>query len=260
MLVDLAYDNPVPQNFGDKDITDARYVRVRMQHSFLEVPQNDYQPRRDDPRVGYFGAEVDDLTSLSYTPYKDFISRWYLKKKDPNATVSEPVEPIVFWIENTTPVEVRPIIKEAGEKWNEAFEKAGFKNAIVMKEMPDTATWDPADIRYNVIRWVTSPYPSYGAIGPSFFNPVTGQILGADITIEWKTGVGIQTLDDLYNDGSTSNTIMPWEPSANNIQPQNSAALFDKKHLATCTLAQELTRQYQAGVSAIETLYDDAPG
>ncbi len=260
MLVDLAYDNPVPQNFGDKDITDARYVRVRMQHSFLEVPQNDYQPRRDDPRVGYFGAEVDDLTSLSYTPYKDFISRWYLKKKDPNATVSEPVEPIVFWIENTTPVEVRPIIKEAGEKWNEAFEKAGFKNAIVMKEMPDTATWDPADIRYNVIRWVTSPYPSYGAIGPSFFNPVTGQILGADITIEWKTGVGIQTLDDLYNDGGTSNTIMPWKPSSNNIQPQNSAALFDKKHLATCTLAQELTHQYQAGVSAIETLYDDAPG
>jgi hypothetical protein len=257
VLVDLAYDNPMPMNFGDKDITDARYVSVRMQHSFLEVPQNDYQPRRDDPRVGYFGAEVDDLTSLSYTPYKDFISRWYLKKKDPSAAVSEPVEPIVFWIENTTPVELRPIIKEAGEKWNEAFEKAGFKNAIVMKEMPDTATWDPADIRYNVIRWVSSPTPSYGAIGPSFFNPLTGQILGADITIEWKTGSGIQTQDELYNNGSTGYTAMPWEKPADKDETKNLLNPFRKNQWAVCNLAQEMAMQYQSGISAIETLDND---
>src|SRR5690606_8505283 len=150
IVVRLAYDNPMPMNGGGKDITDARYVTVRMQHSFLEVPQNNYRPRRDDPQVGYFGAQVDDLTSLSPTPYRDFISRWYLEKKDPNAKLSEPVEPIVFWIENTTPLEYRPIIKEAGEKWNEAFEAAGFKNAVVMKQMPDDADWDPADIAYNV--------------------------------------------------------------------------------------------------------------
>ncbi|RQP16056.1 MAG: DUF5117 domain-containing protein, partial [Parapedobacter sp.] len=153
IVVRLAYDNPMPMNGGGKDITDARYVTVRMQHSFLEVPQNNYRPRRDDPRVGYFGAEVDDLTSISPAPYRDFISRWHLEKKNPNAKISEPVEPIVFWIENTTPIEYRPIIKEAGEKWNEAFEAAGFKNAVVMKEMPDDADWDPADIAYNVIRW-----------------------------------------------------------------------------------------------------------
>jgi hypothetical protein len=255
VLVDLAYDNPMPLNFGDKDITDARYVSVRMQHTFLEVPQNDYRPRRDDPRVGYFGAEVDDLTSLSYTPYKDFISRWYLKKKDPNAAVSEPVEPIVFWIENTTPVELRPIIKEAGEKWNEAFEKAGFKNAIVMKEMPDRATWDPADIRYNVIRWVSSPNPPYGAIGPSFFNPLTGQILGADITIEWKTGSGIQNLDELYNNGNSSYMAMPWEKSSN--QEQNLQTPFGKNQWSVCNFAQEMAMQFQSGISAIETLDND---
>jgi hypothetical protein len=178
VVVELAYDNPAPFNRGGRDVTDARYNRVKIQHSFIAVPQNNFKPRRDDPRVGYFGSQVDDLTSIKPTPYKDFINRWHLQKKDPNAAISEPVEPIVWWIENTTPVELRPIVKEAGEKWNEAFEKAGFKNAVVMKQMPDDADWDPADIRYNVIRWVSSANPPYGAIGPSFTNPLTGQILG----------------------------------------------------------------------------------
>jgi hypothetical protein len=259
VLVDLAYDNPMPYNGGGKDITDARYVRVKMQHSFLELPQNDFRQRKDDPRVGYFGSEVDDLTSLSPTPYKDFINRWYLKKKDPSAALSEPVEPIVFWIENTTPVELRPIIKEAGEKWNEAFEKAGFKNAVVMKEMPDTATWDPADIAYNVIRWVSSAYPSYGAIGPSFTNPLTGQILGADITVEWKSGAGTPILDDLYN-GGVSTLSMPWENPAEAIKPaQHLHFGFNKNHLANCAMAQELSAQFQTGIAAVETLDDNAP-
>ncbi|MES2455116.1 MAG: zinc-dependent metalloprotease [Bacteroidota bacterium] len=257
VVVDLAYDNPMPMNGGGKDITDARYVRVKMQHSFLEVPNNDFRARRDDPRVGYFGAEVDDLTSVSPTPYKDFISRWYLKKKDPSAKLSEPVEPITFWIENTTPVEYRAIIKEAGEKWNEAFEKAGFKNAVVMKQMPDDAKWDPADISYNVIRWVSSAYPSYGAIGPSFFNPLTGQILGADITVEWKSGAGTPVLDDLYNGGNAA-VSLPWENPVAAAAPQHQHG-FDKKHMATCMMAQELSLQYQAGLTAIEALDADAP-
>lgn len=254
--VDLAYDNPMPLNGGGKDITDARYVRVKMQHSFLEVPQNDFRPRRDDPRVGYFGAEVDDLTSVTATPYKDFISRWYLKKKNPNAKLSEPVEPLVFWIENTTPVEYRSIIKEAGEKWNEAFEKAGYKNAVVMKQMPDDATWDPADIAYNVIRWVSSAYPSYGAIGPSFYNPLTGQILGTDITVEWKSGAGVATQDELYNAGPSTAMQLPWEnPVQALAQTQQGAQhKYGKNHMASCALAHELSMQYQAGLSAIEVL------
>jgi hypothetical protein len=230
-----------------------------MQHSFLEVPKNDFRPRRDDPRVGYFGSEVDNLTSLSPTPYKDFISRWNLKKKDPSAALSEPVEPIVFWIENTTPLEYRPIIKEAGEKWNEAFEKAGFKNAVVMKQMPDTATWDPADISYNVIRWVSSAYPSYGAIGPSFYNPLTGQILGADITVEWRSGAGTVVTDDLFNGGNSA-LKLPWENPAEAVAGKSAQMNgFDKNHMASCALAQELSLQYQAGLTAIEALDTDMP-
>lgn len=261
VVVDLAYDNPMPFNGGGKDITDARYVRVKMQHSFLEVPQNDFRPRRDDPRVGYFGAEVDNLTSIEATPYKDFISRWYLKKKNPNAKLSEPVEPIVFWIENTTPIEYRSIVKEAGEKWNEAFEKAGFKNAVVMKQMPDNANWDPSDISYNVIRWVSSAYPSYGAIGPSFFNPLTGQILGADITVEWKSGAGTAVQDDLYNGGLSMAMTLPWENPVEALALTQQGAInkYSKNHMASCALAHELSMQYQTGLAAIEVLDANVP-
>jgi hypothetical protein len=112
IVVDLAYDNPAPLINGGSAIADNRYVRVRMQHSLIEMPKNDFRPRRDDPRVGYFMQQVNDQTSISPTPYKDMITRWHLVKKDPNAAISEPVEPIVYWIENTTPVEYRQIIKE----------------------------------------------------------------------------------------------------------------------------------------------------
>jgi Met-zincin/Domain of unknown function (DUF5117) len=196
VIVELAFDNPSPVNMGGKEITDARYNRIRFQHSFIEMPVNDYRPRRDDPRVGFFTQEINDQTSKSVTPYHDLINRWYLKKKDPAAALSEPVEPIVWWVENTTPVELRQIIFDAGLKWNAAFEKAGFKNAVVMKMMPDTATWDPADISYNVIRWVSSDL-GY-AIGPSFVNPRTGQILGADITVDWVFVPGLAMEESLY--------------------------------------------------------------
>lgn len=135
------------------------------------------------------------------------IHRWNLVKKDPTATISEPVEPITWWIENTTPKEFRPIIKEAGERWNLAFENAGFKNAVIINEQPDDATWDAGDIRYNVLRWTSSPNPPFGGYGPSFVNPRTGQIMGADIMLEYifvtnrlkqeklfnAAGLGIQT-------------------------------------------------------------------
>lgn len=195
-VVDLAFENSTPRNGGGASVTDARYISVKMQHSILEVPENDYKPRYDDPRVGYFNQQVDDMTSYSSTPYKDVINRWHLVKKDPNAEMSEPVEPIVWWIENTTPVEWRQTIMDAGNKWNEAFEAAGFQNAVVMKQMPDDAEWDPADIRYNVIRWVSSNL-GY-AIGPSFVNPRTGQILGSDITIDFGIMNGATRTSEIY--------------------------------------------------------------
>lgn len=238
IIVDLAYDNPAPYNSGTTDITDARYVRVRMQHSLIAMPENDFRSRRDDPRVGFFSQFINDQTSISTVPYKDIIHRWHLKKKDPNAAVSEPVEPIIYWIENTTPLEYRQIIIDAGLKWNEAFEKAGFKNAVQMKIMPDDAEWDPADIRYNVIRWVSSASPTYGAIGPSFVNPKTGQIIGADITIEWFSGSATPIFDELFKGfAATGNLQYPG---------------MDPQHEANCSLANELKGQLLTGMTVLD--------
>ncbi len=233
VIVSLAYDNPAPLNGGDKSITDARYVRVKMQHSFIEMPKNDYKQRFDDPRVGYFSQELDNMTSSRVINFHDMINRWYLVKKDPSAALSEPVEPIVWWVENTTPVELRQIILDAGNKWNEAFEKAGFKNAVVMKMMPDNADWDPADIRYNVIRWVSSNL-GY-AIGPSFVNPRTGQILGADITIDYGFMAGTMAEQDIY--GTAGMFGMETETNP----------LLNRKNLMSCSIGKGLAMQYSAG-------------
>ncbi|MEP6846793.1 MAG: zinc-dependent metalloprotease [Panacibacter sp.] len=232
VIVSLAYDNPAPLNYGDKSITDARYVRVKMQHSFIAMPKNDYKPRFDDSRVGFFTQEQDDMTSTSAVNFHDMIIRWNLVKKDPSAALSEPVEPIVWWVENTTPVELRQIILDAGNKWNKAFEKAGFKNAVVMKMMPDTATWDPADIRYNVIRWVSSNL-GY-AIGPCFVNPRTGQILGADITIDYGFMGGIMGEQDLFRPTGYSGF-------------SNQQETDIQKNFMNCGIAKGLAMQYAAG-------------
>jgi hypothetical protein len=185
VVVEYVYDNPSPVVRSGGHAADDRSVSIKLQHSIIEMPQNNFKPRFDDPRVGYFITQKNDMTSTSATPYHDFIHRWHLEKKDKNAELSEPVEPIVWWIENTTPHEFRDIIAEAVLKWNEAFEKAGFKNAIQVKVQPDDADWDAGDIRYNVLRWTSSPQPPFGGYGPSFVNPRTGQILGADVMLEY---------------------------------------------------------------------------
>ncbi|MFT5969729.1 MAG: hypothetical protein ACI8ZO_000225 [Flavobacteriales bacterium] len=185
VIVEYVYENKAPKNYGGQAVTDARYVTVKLQHSFIAVPENNFVPRRDDPRVGYFMTQVNDMTTFKSHNYKDMIHRWNLVKKNPSDAISEPVEPIKWWIENTTPLEYRQIIKDGIESWNTSFEKAGFKNAMVAEIQPDDADWDAGDIRYNVIRWTSSPRPPFGGYGPSFVNPRTGQILGADIMIEF---------------------------------------------------------------------------
>ncbi len=152
-------------------------------YSLSQLTQTDYKPRLADDRVGYFQTIYQDYTHLdSETPYVRYVSRWNLQKSDPKAPLSPPKEPIVFWMENTIPVEYRPYVEKGILAWNKAFEKAGFKDAVVVKQMPDTASWDPADIRYNTVRWMLYPGGTY-AVGPSRTNPFTGQIYDADIRV-----------------------------------------------------------------------------
>lgn len=198
--VTYVYYNGTPKNGGSSAVTDARSIAIGYQHSIIAMPENNFKPRKDDARIGYFSTQVDDMTSFENAPYRDVIHRWHLEKKDPGAELSEPVEPIVWWIENTTPHEFRDIIKDGVERWNLAFEKAGFKNAVVVKVQPDDADWDAGDIRYNVLRWTSSPTPPFGGYGPSFVNPLTGQILGADIMLEFAAIKGRLFREDVFSE------------------------------------------------------------
>ncbi len=204
IIVEYVYESQHASGSVSGAVTDGRAVTIAFQHTLIEMPENDYEPRADDPRVGYFTTQVDDQVSTSATPYRDMIHRWHLVKKDPDAELSEPVEPIVWWIENTTPYEFRETIKEATLAWNEAFEAAGFKNAIQVKVQPDDADWEAGDIRYYVLRWTSSPVPPFGGYGPSFVNPRTGQILGADIMLEWVFFTNRLREEDLFTEGSFS--------------------------------------------------------
>ena len=206
VIVEFNYDNPSPVNRGGISVTDARSNGIVVQHSFIAMPEeNGFTMRRDDPRIGYFGQTVTNLTSTSPTPYNDVINRWNLVKKNPTAAMSEPVEPIVWWIENTTPVEFRETIANATLAWNEAFEAAGFQNAIEVRVQPDTADWDAGDIRYNVLRWTSSPQAPFGGYGPSFTNPRTGQILGADVMLEFGFFRGRLAEEDLFTEEAMYN-------------------------------------------------------
>lgn len=183
--VEYVYSSPSVLNNGSSAVADGRNVSIKVFQSLMAMPENNYQVRYDDPRVGYFTTEIDDKTTTNSIDYKDLIHRWHLVKKDPKAAISEPVEPIIWWIENSTPLEWRETIKEGVLQWNVAFEKAGFKNAMVVKVQPDDADWDAGDLKHNVLRWTSSPEPPFGGYGPSFVNPRTGQILGADIMLEF---------------------------------------------------------------------------
>ncbi len=207
--VEYVYSSPSVLNGGSEAVTDGRNVSIKVYHSIIAMPSNDYEIRLDDPRVGYFTTQVNDQTSTGSAPYRDLVHRWNLQKKDPEAAISEPVEPITWWMENSTPVEWRETITQGVLEWNKAFEKAGFKNAMVVKMQPDDADWDAGDIRYNVLRWTSSPNPPFGGYGPSFVNPRTGQILGADIMLEYVHFTNRVMYDKLFDLASPAAEFNP---------------------------------------------------
>ncbi len=209
--IEYVYSKPSVLNGGSRAVTDGRNVSIKVFHSLIAMPDNDYEIRLDDPRVGYFTTQVNDQTATTSTPYRDLVHRWNLKKKDPNAAISEPVKPITWWMENTTPIEWRETIKQGVLEWNKAFEKAGFKNAMVVKMQPDDATWDAGDINYNVLRWTSSPNPPFGGYGPSFVNPRTGEILGADIMLEYVHFTNRVMYDKLFDLASHDAAFDPKE-------------------------------------------------
>ena len=239
VIVNYVYESKYPTTRGGNAITDSRSVSIIVQHSLIKMPDTNYRPRLDDTRVGFFTTQSNHMTSIDQVNYRDFINRWRLEKKDPDEHLSEPIKPITFWIENTTPIELRNIIKDGVESWNIAFEKAGFKNAIQVKVQPDTADWDAGDIRYNVLRWTSSPNPPWGGYGPSFVNPRTGEILGADIMLEWTYITNRIVAKDLFVETET----YQHDHNHNNCYAakyQQIENFFGKNYIKSFNLSNEL--------------------
>ncbi|CAL1151119.1 unnamed protein product [Cladocopium goreaui] len=173
-------------------VPDSRAATINVHYSISKLPKTDYRPREADDRIGYFLSAVKDFSKKDADDrFRRYITRWNLQKEDPSADVSNPKEPIKFWLEKTVPFKYRKPIRDGIEEWNKAFEKAGFYNAINVEQQPKDADWDPGDINYNTFRWITSG--AGFAMGPSRVNPTTGEILDADIIFDadflqyWKT-------------------------------------------------------------------------
>ena len=181
--VTFAFENsmPNPDAFSVSAVTDPRYLSVTGRHIFIKMPDDRFEPRVNDHRIGYFVNKSTDLTSYDNFPNFALINKWRLIKKNPDAEMSEPEEPIVFWVENTTPKEIIPAVIAGIENWNIAFEEAGFINAVVAKIQPEDAEWDAADYDYNVVRWSSEPDGNLLGIGPSVTNPLTGEIISGDV-------------------------------------------------------------------------------
>ena len=241
---EYVYKNPSVLNSGSSAIQDGRNVSIKVFHTFMNMPKDDYSPRMDDARVGYFLTETNDMTTTSTVNYRDMIHRWKLVKKNPEA-VSEPVTPITWWIENTTPLEWRETIKEAVLQWNVAFEKAGFKNAIIANNRADDADWDAGDVRYNVLRWTSSPNPPFGGYGPSIVNPRTGEILGADIMLEFVHFTNRVFADKLYNDATAN---MKLETS----KELEVTKFFEKQNLNYCSMGHVMHDNMQLGTAVLQ--------
>jgi len=159
-------------------------VTVLLHHSMIKLPERPMAPRIHDERVGFFRVGFTDFGDDSDHEAKTvrYITRWRLEKKKPGAKVSEPIEPIVWYVSREVPEKWRPYCIKGIEAWQPAFESAGYKNAIVGKIAPtkkEDPDWDPEDARYTTIRWLPSAVPN--AFGPHVHDPRTGEILEADV-------------------------------------------------------------------------------
>lgn len=230
---------------------DPKSVPWAVSFNISDLPvDNGYRPRLGDPRVGYFSVAFQDLTDAQqgYDPYVNYIQRWNLQKADPSLAVSPPKKPIVFYVDNAVPQEYRDAVRKGILFYNEAFEKIGIKDAIEVRQMPEDADWDIADIRYNVVRWTTGmPF----AIALFRSNPLTGEILNACVNMDAGfASAGSARFDDIIDPGSRAARIL--NPEANDSAIP--AALRDKWSARLCDM-QERGRMVQArGFAAAEVL------
>src|SRR5205823_4049842 len=173
---------------------DARAVSVRQHHSLVAMPDPGYEPRERDPRSGFSGTTFQDFSQPFNKPLtRAIIHRWRLRKKDPNAAISEPVKPLVFYLDRAMPEPVRSAARRGALWWNAAFEQAGFRNALVIEDLPEGA--DPLDQRYPTIQWTNRDGRGW-SVGMTQTDPRTGEILHAVVQLDFHR---MRTVNNYWN-------------------------------------------------------------
>jgi hypothetical protein len=172
-----------PRNLELETVPDYRAIPIGIHYSLRELPAEPMRPRLADDRVGYFISAMKDFSrDTAEDFFVRYVNRWRLEKRNPGAALSEPVQPITYYIDRTVPLEWRPYVRAGILEWNRAFEEAGFRDAIRVLDAPDDSAWSAADARYSTVRWTATNGAVY-AIGPTNVDPRTGEILNADILI-----------------------------------------------------------------------------
>lgn len=175
--------SPTPTPPPPTTLPDNRSMLLGFYYSLSKLPDTPMAARAADSRVGHFVTRQWDFTDdMAAFPRKYLVNRWRLEKKDPTAAQSEPVQPIVYWLDKNIPLKYRAKVSEGVLEWNKAFEKIGFKDAVQVKQQADDATFDNNDTRHASVRWYLDTSDGALAIGPSRTDPRTGEILDADIS------------------------------------------------------------------------------
>ena len=216
-----------PQN-ALSTVPDGRGFPIRVHYSIVEVPKHDttYVPRYSDDRVGYFvTARKTFGDDNRESTFERFINRWNVRNG-----------PITFYLTNEIPTQYKPTIRRALLNWNDAFAKSGYPHAIEVRDQPSDPNWDPDDVRYTSVRWITSEVSEFSAYSPSIVNPETGQILRGEIVIE---GESLRAIKRGFVE-----TVVPTRGSP-------SALDGDPSRLAACEYADASLTQASVGMMAL---------
>ncbi|HLB87471.1 MAG TPA: zinc-dependent metalloprotease [Terriglobales bacterium] len=215
---------------------DSHTLSVREHHSFVALPDPGYEPREKDPRVGFLNVSFQDFSQPFDRPLTRYlISRWRLQKKDPNAPLSEPVKPIVFYLDRAIPEPIRSGARRGALWWNVAFEQAGFKDALRIEELPEGA--DPLDIRYPTIQWTNRSGRGW-SVGQSHVDPHTGEIVHAVVQLDSHR---MRTVNNYWESTippgrGTEEPALDTFAALDNLDPQlkNEQVMLNRIALLTC--------------------------
>jgi hypothetical protein len=220
---------------SDLNQPDAHTLSIREHHSFVALPAPGFEPREQDPRVGFFGPSFEDFSQPFDAPLRrHLIDRWRLQKAQPKAALSEPVKPIVLYLDRAMPEPMRSAARRGALWWNRAFEQAGFKNALRVEDLPEGA--DPLDIRYPTIQWTNRSGRGW-SVGMSQVDPRTGEIVHAVVQLDsHRMRTASNYWDATTPSGRTAEPALDAFAALDNLDPKLNAeqVMLNRLALLTC--------------------------